>query len=181
MKLTIFKAVSPLFFLFLDTVFTFQDCPLLGPVFPEPTQLSTSPTVKNATAALQSAIQEGIRTGTIESNLTSFSVEVFSVHESASLFEFHSAAPVLSNTTGTKTIDSNSIYRIGSISKLLTVYVFLIEAGDKYFHESITKHVPELAAKSSAATNDTIGAVDWEQVTIGNLASHLGGIGRDCK
>jgi len=41
--------------------------------------------------------------------------------------------------------------------------------------------VPELAAKSSAATNDTIGAVDWEQVTIGNLASHLGGIGRDCK
>lgn len=159
----------------------FQDCPFLGPVFPEPSQLSTSPRIKDATLALQTAIQDGINNGIIESNLTSFSVEIFSTHESDSLFEFHHAAPVLSNSTGTKTVDSKSIYRIGSISKLFTVYMFLMEAGDIHFHEPITKYVPELAGQSSKAVQDPVAAVDWDHITIGNLASQMGGIGRDCK
>lgn len=181
MKLLNLNTAIPLIFCYCTYTHAFQDCPYLGPVFPEPTQLSTSLVIKNASSALQAAIQDGIRTGTIESNFTSYSLEIFSKYQSDSLFEFHHTAPVPANSTNTKTVDSKSIYRIASISKLLTVYLFLIQAGDVNFHEPISKYVPELAGWASKAAQDPVGVVDWDHITIGNLASHLGGIGRDCE
>jgi CubicO group peptidase (beta-lactamase class C family) len=170
-------AVLVSFLCYQSIVNAFQDCPLLGAAYPAPTNLASSPAIQNAIAALEAAIHSAIATGTLETNYTTFSVEIFSAKDPISFFEFHSAAPVLD----TQSVDSNSIYRIGSISKLFTVYLFLIEAGDIHFNEPVTKYVPELAAVAAKAKDDSVSFVDWDHVTIGNLASQLSGIGRDCK
>jgi CubicO group peptidase (beta-lactamase class C family) len=67
------------------------------------------------------------------------------------------------------------------LTKLFTVFVFLIEAGDANSNEPITKYVPELLEASEAlnATENPIDYVAWEDITIGVLASQLADIGRD--
>lgn len=164
----------------LHYALSFQSCPLLGVEFPTPTNLSGSSIVQNAASTLLATINNAINGGVIDSNASSFSVEIFSSQETTPLFTFHHSSPGLNSSVGVKTVDSNSIYRIGSVSKLFTIYLLLIESGDIHFHEPITNFVPELLAASQATSDDDLDYVDWSSVTIGNLASHMAGIGRDC-
>jgi CubicO group peptidase (beta-lactamase class C family) len=85
--------------------------------------------------------------------------------------------------SGTKAVDANTIYRVGSITKLFTVLTFLVEAGDVHFNEPVTSFVPELRQAAQKIDNalSPIDHVAWEDVTLGALASHMAGIGRDCK
>lgn len=80
-------------------------------------------------------------------------------------------------------MDLNTIYRVGSVSKLLTVYTYLAAVGDVSFNEPVTMYIPELAAyakqNASALNAGDINLVDWNDVTVGSLASHLAGIARD--
>jgi CubicO group peptidase (beta-lactamase class C family) len=156
---------------------SFQSCPFLGVDFPAPTKLAGSSIIQNATSNLLAAINTAINSGV---NGSSFSIDIFSMHEPTSLFTFHHSSPSLNSSVGVKTVDSNSIYRIGSISKLFTAYLLLIEAGDVHFSDPVTKFVPELQAAPQALSDD-FDFVDWNSVTIGNLASHMSGIGRDCE
>ena len=48
------------------------------------------------------------------------------------------------------------------------------------FNDPITKYVPELAAAAKHEQN-AVDSVDWESVTVGNLASQMSGAGRDCE
>ncbi|KAH6681323.1 beta-lactamase/transpeptidase-like protein [Halenospora varia] len=157
----------------------FQECPFLGPDFLAPTNLAASSSFQTALSTLKAKIEAGITSGVLAPNSTSFSVELFSIHDAKPLFDFHHAAPnLLSN--GTRTIDGDSIYRIASISKLFTVYLWLINAGDVQFHDPITKFIPELARASHLySENEAADFVDWDSVTIAELASHISGIGRD--
>jgi CubicO group peptidase (beta-lactamase class C family) len=164
----------------LHYVLSFQSCPLLGVEFPTPTNLSGSSIVQSAASTLLATINNAINVGVIDSNASSFSVEIFLSQETTPLFTFHHSSPGLISSVGVKTVDSNSIYRIGSVSKLFTIYLLLIESGDIHFHEPITNFVPELLAASRATPDDDLDYVDWSSVTIGNLASHMAGIGRDC-
>ena len=77
----------------------------------------------------------------------------------------------------------DSIYRVGSLSKLITIYLFLIEAGPRYWNYPITEFVPELAAAAEecSAEEDPVDCIDWEDITLGALASNLAGVPRDCK
>ena len=49
------------------------------------------------------------------------------------------------------------MYRIASISKLLTVYTLLLEIGDKYWDRAITDFIPELRALATKSRSDLIG------------------------
>ncbi|MCJ1475233.1 hypothetical protein MMC13_003894 [Lambiella insularis] len=117
---------------------------------------------------------------------TSFSINLFSALENDSSFQYHHAAPALAAAlNGTKTIDIDTVYRLGSITKLLTVWLFLIEADDVYFSQPITQYVPELltAAELDSANatggGDDINYVRWSDVTIGELASHMAGLEKE--
>ena len=169
----------------------FLSCPLEGPQFPPPQNLPSDSTVQSALASLQSKLQSlsSSANGTLDP-LTSFSIEAFSTQSTSPLFQFHHAgSSVKASSTGIKNITRDSIYRIGSVSKLVTVYLFLIEAGDSYFSQPITKFVPELAAAAAAQNSSSGGvqqgnsnvldATQWEQITLGALASHMAGIQRD--
>lgn len=160
----------------------FQNCGFGTPDFPAPKNLASSATIEKAFHEFKSAIDDGLASGNFSSNSTSFSVEIFSTHSQTSLFQYHHTAPNLAVSNGTKLVDSNSIYRVGSVSKLLSVYTFIIEAGDKHFHESVTKYIPELAAAThDYSTANAADVVDWESVTVGEIASQMSGIGRECK
>lgn len=78
------------------------------------------------------------------------------------------------------TIIDDTVYRVGSISKLLLLYTFLVEAGHDYWHRPITDFIPELveAAESCSAEADPLTCPDWDEITLGALASHLAGLGR---
>lgn len=71
------------------------------------------------------------------------------------------------------------MYRVGSLSKLLTVYTLLVEVGDENLDQPVTKYVPELAG--AAKEGSEIDTTRWEDITIRALGSHLAGILRDCK
>ncbi|MCJ1430325.1 hypothetical protein MMC29_008243 [Sticta canariensis] len=155
-------------------------CPPLGPVYAAPQGLSTDSSVRQTgqtvSAALKQLLQTGGDTsGGFDAKTTSFSINFFSIHESESIFQHHVTASQL-NTSSTKIVDENSVYRIGSITKVLTVLELLLLGERVRFDDPITKYVPELAA---IAEHDEITTPQWSQITVGALAGYLAGIGRD--
>jgi CubicO group peptidase (beta-lactamase class C family) len=107
-----------------------------------------------------------------------------SLYETDPLFTYHFVASALAQPNeGGATPGSNTIYRIGSIPKLLTMYIYLISAGSASRNDPVTDYVPELAKYADAIADvletDKIDMVDWKDVTVGALASQLASIGRD--
>jgi len=157
----------------------YLSCPLLGPDFPPPSNLQNDPLVIAAGTHLTEALDSFILNSSAFDNSTSFSIQWFGVGDNETLFQYHHTAPsVAQSSTGVKSIDENSIYRTGSISKLYTMYLWMSEVGEGYFHLPITNFVPELAAAVTAGS-DPINNTQWEDITIGALASHMAGIARN--
>ncbi|KAI1266985.1 beta-lactamase/transpeptidase-like protein [Xylariaceae sp. FL1019] len=161
----------------LQTCIASPTCPLEGPVFPKPQQLAASDAIQTAVANLTSTFQ------TITDSATdySFALEVFSAHDPSPLFSTYHTAPNLANitTTGVSTVDENTVFRLGSLTKVYTIYTFLINAGDKLWNEPITKYVPELADLGNRSDADAVVYTAWDDVTIGGLATQMSGIPRD--
>jgi CubicO group peptidase (beta-lactamase class C family) len=166
--------------LFNFFIFSFagSNCPLYGPTFPTPQQPSTSTSVQAAIQNLTSTFSE---IDTYYGANNSYSIQVFS--SSGILFEHYHTAPSLPslNSSGVKQVDAHTVYRIGSLTKIFTMYASLLEAGYQYFSHPITDFVPELAALATWWPGNAITNVAWGDVTIGDLASHLAGIASDCK
>lgn len=162
-------------------------CPLLGPVYPAPSSLSSNAQFQAATTLLDTSLTGDLRTGLTDNgpfpvNATTFSIGMFSTSEKGLVYQRHFTDPSVQNSeTGVKNVDADSIYRLGSIGKLLTVYVFLIRDGDQHFNDPVTKYIPELAtaAASTPAAPNGITA-NWTEITIGQLASHMSGLAKDC-
>lgn len=163
-------------------------CPILGGDYPAPTNLSSSSTIQSATYNLTKLLNTTILTGNsthgpVQMNTTSMSISIFSTSDPANspFFQYHYTSPTLANVTnGVKTVDFSSIYRIGSMSKLFTVYTLLAEVGDGHWNEPVTKWVPELAAAATSQQN-AMESVQWSDITLGDLANQMSGISRDCK
>lgn len=162
------------------------NCPLLGPAFPAPTAPATAKAVRKAQSTFPSYLNGLLRTGNTEfgpldSQTTSFSINVFSAHDNNSLFSYHHAAPGLNGSLTSGRLDDNTLYRIGSLSKLLTVYTILAEVGDANLDSPVTKFVPELAAAASAVDQNDVNNIKWDEITVRALGSHMSGLPRDCR
>ncbi|KAK8001726.1 hypothetical protein PG991_013948 [Apiospora marii] len=147
------------------TTATLPDCPFPGPAFPKPTKLATSETFKSVLADLTSTFEARDRDPANNPNGTSWSVQRPSL--------------ATANTGGVKAVDGDTIYRLGSLTKIFTILTFLIEAGDGYWNTPVTKFVPELALLADKYQYDPVMNVDWASITLGELASHTAGIVRD--
>lgn len=156
------------------------DCPILGATFPAPTGLSKDPSFLSATELLTSRLNEAIDNGTLPS--TSLALQVFSGQENSSSFGFYlTDEAIASGTVGVNAVDEDTVFRIGSISKLWTMFLYMTAGGTKYFNEPVSKYVPELRIKcNSTDAGCAMDHVQWNDVTIGELASHQAGILRDC-
>jgi hypothetical protein len=160
----------------------FKPCPLAGPVYTAPSHLSQSDAFTQANETFSDELVRAFKSeskyGALSYN-TSFSIDIYSLHEQDSLLTHHFSAPKLPSESGVKAVDSDTIYRLGSISKLFTTYVYLINAGFEGWNEPITKYIPELEEYANRSKENPIDVVDWSEVTVAALASHLSGMNRD--
>ncbi|OJK03391.1 hypothetical protein ASPACDRAFT_49592 [Aspergillus aculeatus ATCC 16872] len=159
-------------------------CPLLGPIFPAPRALSTSSAFLAAKNNISSALEAAIA-GTsplndvFDPNTTSFAIQVFSTDDAEPLFESYYTAPNVNTSVGASVVNENTVFRIGSGSKLWTILLLLIERGVTVFRDPVAKYVPEIRKLSTKPPGNEIDSVRWKEMTIGQLASHLAGIPRD--
>lgn len=153
---------------------TTPTCPLLGPVFPPVRKnLNDSRAIKDAVVQLTGMLDEVVEAGTN----TTFYVQAFSGTDK--LFHYKYVPESMINSLTSGSLDENTVFRIGSVSKLLTVYTLLAEVGIKRLNDPLTKWVPELA-KVVKHRRDPVQSTQWDEVTIGQLAGHMSGIGRNC-
>jgi hypothetical protein len=161
----------------------FNDCVIAGPRWPQPLHLSGSQRLSSAITEFERLLTD--ETLNLQPHDTAWGVSLFSTKENRTLYEHYYTPPI---DVGVKEVNGDSIFRIGSVSKVFSVWAFLIEAGDRYFNDPITKYVPELANLSFPYNSsqgyrlyDDIDHVRWEDVTMGELASQAAGIARDGK
>ncbi|KAI8631782.1 beta-lactamase/transpeptidase-like protein [Xylariaceae sp. FL1651] len=169
------SAALLLTWLFASLALSIPNCPFPGAAFPKPTNLASSSTVQAAVKNLTAAFQ------TYDSNPynnpggTSWSLQVFSASSDSPLWEHYHTATNLADVS----VGPDTIYRLGSLTKIYTMLTFLAEAGDSYLNSPVTKYVPELQQLAAKAQSDPVMNVDWDSITLGNLASHMAGIMRD--
>ncbi|KAG5798521.1 hypothetical protein H9Q69_002409 [Fusarium xylarioides] len=139
-----------------------------GPVLPRPTALTKSPIFQvaaaNLTETLNAALSGSIAAGWPTNNV-SFSLAVVSADQEepgVPIWEYHHLAAA--NTKGTKKLDRDSQYLIGSITKVFTDYLLLKSGMD--LDASVTEYLPGLGGKSK---------IQWRDVSLRMLASYLGG------
>ncbi|KAK3695993.1 hypothetical protein LTR37_018211 [Vermiconidia calcicola] len=153
-----------------------QACPLLGQQYPPPVQLTAEPKFQAAAKSLNAVLDKSVKQSPY--NETSFSVGMFSTDDDQLIYQYHyTSAAVRNSSTGTKAVDADSIYRIGSISKLLTVYMFLISEGDRKWDVPIVEYLPQLREFSEQSWNPM--TPDWQDITLGDLAGQMAGLARD--
>ncbi len=145
-----------------------QDCPFLGPAYPEVADLGSSAAFKAAKTAIDQEISKALANGQLDKD-TYFGIQVFSRSEKPLYEKYYGPS-----------IGADTLYRIASISKLVTVYATLTEIGDGYWNKPITDFIPELAAAKLKVKNPVYD-IDWDEVTLGALASHLAGVPQQCK
>jgi CubicO group peptidase (beta-lactamase class C family) len=179
---------SSLFLLFYSAL-SFTPCPLLGPAFPPFTLNATDKTVASALQSLTEAFDTLVATNTGDhgdvSPNTTFSIALFSsdprdAEDEPFFWQYHHTAPAWNQSlAGSHTANKDSIYRAGGLTEVFTVWSLLLtDGGDQILDDPVTKYLPELVADTK--DQDAIGHVAWHDVTVGQLASHMSGVARDC-
>ncbi|KAK3685315.1 beta-lactamase/transpeptidase-like protein [Podospora appendiculata] len=158
------------------------NCPLYGPLLPKPINLLQQPEIQAAAKALDAIFPKYIDNDkSTGSEHFSYSVEVFSASEDKPLWNHFWTAPNLAsfNSTGVSKVDANTVYRLGSITKLYTVLTFLATVGDGIWNDPVTKYIPEFAAVAKQTHGGSMFVPDWDSITVGSLASQSSGLMRD--
>ena len=168
---------------YLQSVNAIPNCPIYGPEFPPPQRLSQHPKWQQAMTNLSAAFD--YMNANVTGTQLSYSVQIFSTNPGGGIIaqRHWTATNLPPNTEGVKKVNGDTVYRIGSVSKIFAVLAFLAEVGDRNWNTPITEFIPELAQFSRQASTqplDDTRRTDWDEITIGALASQVSGIGRDC-
>lgn len=155
-------------------------CPFLGPVFPIAKDvLANSTAVPAALRGLQDTIESYLQNSSRPGTGASFYLNAFTADQT--IFDFGFVDSLLNASLTSGKLDKNTLFRIGSVSKLVTVYTLLAEVGMAHMNDPVTKWIPELSSRSSKRGRTSIREVRWDEVTIGALAGQISGINRDRK
>ncbi|KAI3332825.1 beta-lactamase/transpeptidase-like protein [Ustulina deusta] len=105
-----------------------------------------------------------------------FSLGLFSVHDprAAGSLQYHHTGPDIKNSSfGVNKVDGNSIYRVASMTKVISVYagLLLLDPGD--WHKPLTEIFPEIA---SLPKDDPVHHIQWDTITPFSLSSQISGI-----
>ncbi|CAK7209396.1 hypothetical protein SBRCBS47491_000427 [Sporothrix bragantina] len=114
------------------------------------------------------------------SNLT-FSLGAFSFHDAAAskVLQYHyTAAEIATAGNGTTSVDADSIYRVASVTKVLTVLSGLINLSPTDWDRPLDDIFPILSSYQEAHPGGPF-AVNWTAVTPRNLAAQISGVPRD--
>lgn len=163
--------------------------PLLGPTYPPPTDLTSSSSSflkawQNLTSTLDHLVAADT---TVEGDFHdlgsyTFSIQAFSLHDTSAVqtLQYHHTGVDVSNTSNVSNsvhqVNANSVYRIGSVSKVFSVYLTLLEIGPQYWDRSIVDFVPGLVSSDNGRSHNPITDTNWTGVTLGALAGQVAGI-----
>lgn len=146
------------------------NCRPKGPVVPKPTSIQGSRIFQDASSKLKNAL-DNVISGDVNAGWaienSSFSLAVISADQAdpgTPIWQYHHLGSA--NVNGTKDIDRDTQYLIGSISKVVADYV-LLKSG-------IDIDAPITDFLSTLNTSDT--NIPWRNITMRMLASHLSGV-----
>ncbi|KAI0512927.1 beta-lactamase/transpeptidase-like protein [Xylaria bambusicola] len=108
-------------------------------------------------------------------NIT-FSLGLFSVHdaEAASFLQYHHTGPDIRNSSlGVKKVDGDSIYRVASMTKAVSVYAGLLLLDPDDWNKPLTEIFPEI---TSLPKDDPVHHIQWNTITPFSLASQISGV-----
>lgn len=167
---------------------TTKICPILGPSFPKPSGIGSFSAFTGATKALDAAIDAALQSGEAAYgpapfNTSTFSIGVLSAGDDGLSYQRHFTDPIVANSSvGVNHADANTVYRIGSASKAFTVLTFLSKIGYRRWYDPITLYLPKELFVPNERDNLSTGALpQWSDITVGDLASQISGLLRDCK
>ncbi|KAM3496898.1 hypothetical protein MY10362_009731 [Beauveria mimosiformis] len=152
---------------------------LLGPAFAAPTRLAAEPSMRAAAANVTALLGELFRTGTspwgsLHANDTALSVQVLSV-DGAQIVDYHYTPGNLNVSAGSAArVGADTVYRVGSISKLFTAYALLVNQGRRWWDKPVSEILSELEGQWEEPGDGA--QTRWGEVTVGALASQMGGV-----
>ncbi|VUC27701.1 unnamed protein product [Clonostachys rosea] len=146
--------------------------PLIGPSFPTNFDLSTSNHLEDARTEFSSRLEQLFSTGKLNQTDLVFAVDVFSANTNGSIYSKLHVGEGQEQILTAGELNFDTIGRLGSVSKLVTAYGLLAEAGIEVFSHPVTKYFPELLSNSTAPNR-----INWEEITVGAVASHQAGTG----
>lgn len=173
MVLTKLLGIATSFVYFAGFSIADHSCPPDGPLLPRPTALASQAAFKAARTNL-SHILDSVVKGKIEAGFpienTSFSISITSLDDKHGkpAWQYHHRGA--NNVKGTKKVDGDTQYLIGSVSKVFTDLLLL--KSDLNLDDPITKYLPELISDDSL--------VSWKNISLRALGAHLGGIQGFC-
>lgn len=150
------------------------DMPLLGPSFSANFDPSDSKAIRSAKAEFPGLMEGLFSAGTLNRTDLVFAVDVFSAATNKSLFNYYHVGEGQNVTLTCGELNDQTIGRLGSVSKIFTVYAILATAGMEVFSHPVTRYLPELAGNPS---DDSLDRIIWEDVTVGALAAQQAGSG----
>ncbi|KAM5386937.1 hypothetical protein ACJZ2D_000230 [Fusarium nematophilum] len=150
-----------------------DEVPLIGPSFLSNFDPSKSKAIRDAKAAFPALMDNLFDADVLNRTDLVFAVDVFSAATNESIYSYYHVGEGQNETLTTGELNDGTISRLGSVTKLFTVYAIIAKAGIEIFSHPITRYLPELAGNSS----DPLESISWEDITVGALASHQAGSG----
>lgn len=159
----------------------------LGPTYPAPIDFSSKHSKIPASWKNLTTLFDGYLKHHVNNSLTAplagvenitFSTSLFSIHDpSATELQYHYTSPeIATSKNGTNKVDANSIYRVASVSKLITVYTGMVTLTEKEWHTPLTKLNPALAQYAAEAAEDPTWLIQFDKITPWTLASQSSGL-----
>lgn len=178
-----FSRISPIVPLYVSCVLA----DYLTPTYPPPLDLSGGESLVSASWNNLTAIFDGYLKNTTSTSTSlagienvTFSVGMFSLHDAAATnLQYHYTAPEIANAKqGTTKVDGDSIYRVASVSKLVTTLAGMVELSEEDWNRPLSDIIPALGTYARTHVNDSnaIYMTQWDQITPWALATQLSGV-----
>lgn len=151
-----------------------DEVPLIGPSFLSNFDPSNSTAINHAKSKFPGLIDSLFSSGDLNSTDLAFHIDVFSAATNKSIYSYSHVGENSKQSVTSGEFNDKTISRIGSVTKLFTVYAIIAKAGIEVFSHPVTKYLPELAGNSA---NDPLEEIRWEDITVGALASQQAGSG----
>lgn len=144
----------------VPVVMAFNYCPPTGPLLPQPVLHSSGCFMVSPLTRALHALTNGTD-APFNTSTTSFSLMITTPKDT--IFEFHHTASDV-DQRGVRTVDGDSVYRVASVTKMVTVLAAMLEEGLD-LDASIGSYIVELADDER-----------YKEVTLRLLASHVAGV-----
>lgn len=148
--------------------------PLLGPSFISNFNNSKSRAIQEAKSEFPNIIESLFSPGDLNRTGLIFAFDIFSASINVSIYEYYHVGEGQEYALSSGRLDDQTVSRIGSVSKLLTVYAIIAQAGIEVFSRPVMRYLPDLAGNS---TSNSLQRIKWNDITIGALLFQQAGSG----